>query len=72
MSDWEYLYEMHDRGYSPEEIADAAGSGVAPWEWEYISREWVDHKLEDEPGDDAYAVKQLSPTGAGMDSPSAS
>ena len=49
MSDWEFLYEMHERGYSPEEIADAAGSGAAPWEWEYINREWVDSQFEDEP-----------------------
>ena len=42
MSDWDFLYEMNERGYSPEEIADAAGCGVAPWEWEYISNEWID------------------------------
>ena len=28
MSDWDFLHEMHDRGYSAEEIADAAGSGL--------------------------------------------
>jgi len=39
MSDWEFLYEMNERGYSPEEIADAAGSGAAPWEWEYIEKQ---------------------------------
>lgn len=61
MSDWEFLYEMHDRGYSPDEIADAAGSGVAPWEWEYINRGWVDHELESEPRDDAYTVKPTEP-----------
>ena len=49
MSDWEFLYEMHDQGYSSEEIADAAGSGLAPWEWQYISKEWVDSQLESEP-----------------------
>lgn len=49
MSDWDFLYEMHERGYSPEEIADAAGCGVAPWEREYISGEWIDSHLEDEP-----------------------
>jgi len=49
MSDWDFLYEMNERGYSPEEIADAAGSGVAPWECEYISRESIDSQLEDEP-----------------------
>lgn len=47
MSDWDFLYEMNERGYSAEEIADAAGSGAAPWEWEYIDREWVDSQLED-------------------------
>ena len=49
MGDWDFLYEMNERGYSPEEIADAAGSGAAPWEWEYISREWIDSVLENEP-----------------------
>lgn len=61
MSDWEFLYEMHERGYSPEEIADAAGSGAAPWEWEDISREWLDSQLEDEPEDDAYSVESGEP-----------
>ena len=49
MSDWDFLYEMKERGYSAEEIADAAGSGAAPWEWEYIDRAWVDSQLEHEP-----------------------
>jgi len=48
MSDWDFLYEMNERGYSPQEVADAAGSGVAPWEWEYISRDWIDSQLADE------------------------
>jgi len=39
MSDWDFLYEMRDRGYSAEEIADAAGCGVAPWEWEQIEKQ---------------------------------
>lgn len=47
MSDWDFLYEMNERGYSAQEIADAAGTGAAPWEWEYIDREWVDSQLED-------------------------
>lgn len=50
MSDWDFLHEMHERGYSAEDIADAAGSGAAPWEWEYIDREWVDEQLERDPG----------------------
>ncbi len=39
MSDWDFLHEMRDRCYSAEEIADAAGSGAAPWEWEQIVKE---------------------------------
>ena len=46
MSDWDFLYEMNERGFSAEEIAEAAASGAAPWEWEYIDREWVDSQLE--------------------------
>jgi hypothetical protein len=59
MSDWDFLYEMHERGYSPEEIADAAGSGAAPWEWEYLSREWIDSKLEGEREEDAHSVQAV-------------
>lgn len=47
MGDWDFLYEMNERGYSAQEIADAASSGAAPWEWEYIDREWVDSQLKD-------------------------
>ena len=57
MSDWEFLYEMRDRGYSPEEIADAAACGVAPWEWESLSTEWVDDQLVDEQEEDASSVE---------------
>lgn len=39
MGDWDFLHEMNERGYSPEEIADAAGSGAAPWEWEHLSNQ---------------------------------
>ena len=46
MGDWDFLYEMNERGYSAQEIADAASSGAAPWEWEYIDREWVDSQLK--------------------------
>lgn len=57
MSDWEFLYEMNERGYSAEDIADAAACGVAPWEWKYIDKEWINDQLEDEPEDDAHSVK---------------
>jgi len=61
MSDWDFLYEMNERGYSPQEIADAAGSGAAPWEWEYISREWIDSQLEDAQEGDAPPVEPSTP-----------
>ncbi|NOS98559.1 MAG: hypothetical protein HOP25_08835 [Methylotenera sp.] len=61
MSDWEFLYEMHERGYSPEEITDAASSGAAPWEWENISREWIDSKLEGNPKYDSNSIEQIEP-----------
>lgn len=57
MSDWEFLYEMNERGYSAEDIADAAACGVAPWEWKYIDKEWINDQLEDEPEDDARSVE---------------
>jgi len=57
MSDWDFLHEMNERGCSPEEIADAAGSGVAPWDWECISSEWIDSHLAEQPSDDARSVE---------------
>ena len=61
MSDWDFLYEMNERGYSPQDIADAAGSGVAPLEWEYIDREWVDSQLEDATEDKSLPVEPGTP-----------
>jgi len=61
MSDWDFLYEMNEQGYSAQEIADAAGSGAAPWEWEYIDREWIDSQLEDGPDDKPIAVEPSTP-----------
>ena len=52
MGDWDFLYEMRERGYSPEEIADAASSGAAPYEWEaMIDKEWLDSQLALEPSE---------------------
>lgn len=51
MSDWEFLYEMRDRGYSAEDIADAAACGYAPWEAKYIDREWAEEQLDGAPED---------------------
>lgn len=47
MGDWDFLYEMRERGYSAEEIADAAGCGFAPWQWEYIELDWDDAQDEE-------------------------
>ncbi len=57
MSDWDFLYEMNNRGYSAQEIADAAGSGAAPWEWNHIDREWVDSHFEDASEETSYLVE---------------
>ena len=40
MSDWDFLHDMRDRGYSSEQIMDAAACGYNPWE--YIPQEWED------------------------------
>lgn len=47
MSDWDFLHDMLDDGYSPEQIADAAACGYNPWE-EHISGEWIEAQLDDE------------------------
>jgi hypothetical protein len=36
MSDWDFLHDMYNDGYSPEQIADAAACGYNPWEWQPI------------------------------------
>lgn len=45
MSDWEFLHDMHNAGYSPEQIADAAACGYNPDEFDvtvygYSADEW--------------------------------
>lgn len=47
MSDWDFLHEMNERGFSAAEIADAAACGYAPYESQYIDREWVESQLDD-------------------------
>jgi hypothetical protein len=37
MSDWDFLHDMHDEGYSAEQIADAAACGYNPWEWQPLA-----------------------------------
>lgn len=36
MSDWDFLHDMHNEGYSADEIADAAAVGYAPSQAKYI------------------------------------
>ena len=36
MSDWDFLHDMHNDGYSPDQIADAAACGYNPWEQQPI------------------------------------
>lgn len=57
MSDWDFLHDMHDQGYGPEDIADAAATGVAPWQWKYVDREWANEQLEGETAEDADSIE---------------
>jgi hypothetical protein len=57
MSDWDFLHEMRDRGYSADDIALAAGVGYAPWEEAYISRQWIDEELKGQSPDPARSLK---------------
>ena len=61
MSDWDFLHEMHEQGYSPKDIGLAAGVGYAPWEEAYISREWIDEELRDQSPDPAKSLKSKEP-----------
>jgi len=61
MSDWDFLHEMHERGYSADDIALAAGVGYAPWEEVYISRQWVDEELKYQLPDPAKSLKLKEP-----------
>ena len=62
MSDWDFLHEMNERGYSAEEIADAAGFGLAPWQLKYVDLDWVDSQLSDTEEDDAYSIEPSNPS----------
>lgn len=49
MSDWDFLHDMHEKGYSADAIADAAISGASPEQWEYIARrETLTNELEEQ------------------------
>lgn len=58
MSDWEFLHEMHDLGYSSKEIADAAASGAAPWEWVTIDLASLESVFADASFDDVCPIPQ--------------
>lgn len=47
MSDWDFLHDMHNEGYSAEQIADAAACGYNPWD------EYIDELIDDEGGWDS-------------------
>lgn len=61
VSDWDFLHEMHDRGYSAEDIADAAAVGYAPWDEPYLGKEWIDAELEGQSPEDASSLKFKEP-----------
>lgn len=48
MSDWDFLHDMHNAGYSPEQIADAAACGYNPWEWELIDEKELPEQADPE------------------------
>ena len=57
MSDWDFLHDMQDEGYSAEQIADAAACGYNPWD-AHID-EWID----DEGGWDSDGDSEGDPEG---------
>ena len=48
MRDWDFLHEMHNRGYSSADIADAAGCGYAPWEAVHIAEQETAEALKEQ------------------------
>jgi hypothetical protein len=61
VSDWDFLHEMHDRGFSADDIALAAGVGYAPWEEAHLTREWIDEELAEEAPDAADSLQPREP-----------
>lgn len=49
MSEWDFLHEMNNDGYSPDQIADAAACGYNPWEWQplYENELTAGHSMPD-------------------------
>lgn len=55
MSDWDFLHDMHNQGYSADEIADAAACGYSPEQAQYID-------FGDEPKKQAVKPRISEPT----------
>lgn len=50
MSDWDFLHDMNNDGYSAEQIADAAACGYNPWEWQSVNENELPNTcLQEEP-----------------------
>jgi len=51
MSDWDFLHDMYNEGYSPEQISDAAACGNNPLQG--VSWDHIDKIVDDEGGWDS-------------------
>lgn len=51
MGDWDFLHEMSERGFSAQDVADAAACGMAPWDRDYLDKDWLDSAFDEESED---------------------
>ncbi len=50
MSDWDFLHDMYNDGYNPDQIADAVTCGYNPWEWQPLDEtEFSSEQSEPDP-----------------------
>ena len=64
MSDWDFLHDMHNDGYSPDQIADAAACGYNPdeidvSEWGYSADVWQPIDDNEQPAEVSKANPEL-------------
>lgn len=66
MSDWDFLHDMHNEGYSPDQIADAAACGYNPHdpsfnfeEFGFSSDEWETLDDSELTNDDPHVNSEL-------------
>jgi hypothetical protein len=52
---------MHERGCSPAEIAEAASTGLAPWDWEYLDKDWIESELDGVEEENSDSLEQCEP-----------